>query len=249
MFKMFRKGFFLFAALLFLSYFVLCLSFSHIGVSWLWLWPLLSVFCICRFFMLQFSIHTAKWLSVTYYIVVSGFLILFIYTESLIVSSMSSEPRPGLDYVITLGAAVRDGVPTRPLKFRIQRTAEYLADNPNTIAIASGGQGPTESMSEAECIKEYLIEYGIEEERILLEDSSTDTVENINNSYSLIPDGASVGVVSDSYHIYRATRIAELSGHQVYGIPAITLLPLGIHYTVREFFAVIQLEAENLFLK
>lgn len=232
--------------LLSLAFYFTCVHYAHAGVSWLWLWLMLTGFCLVRVLMLQFNIHPPKWMRIIYYCGVVLFLAVFITVEGLIVSAMTNEVPAGLDYVITLGAAVRNGVPTSPLRYRIQRTAEYLLENPDTVAIASGGQGPAESMSEAECIREYLLEYGIDDSRIIVEDKSTDTEANIDNSYKFIPEGSSVGVVSNSYHLYRAIRIAELRGHEVEGIPAITLLPLGIHYTVREFFAVIELEIQNL---
>ena len=241
-----KKLAFLTLGVLSLIFFFVCLSFSHIGVSWLWLWPLISVFCLVRFLMLHFHVRLPKWFRIVYYTLFISFLAAFILVEAQIVSAMSSQAEPGLDYIISLGAAVRDGLPTSPLLLRIQKTAEYLFDNPDTLVIASGGQGSTESLSEAQCIKDYLLEYGIEENRIILEDKSTDTKENIRNSFALIPDGASVGVVSSNFHIYRAVRIAELQGHTVSGIPARSLFPLAIHYTVREFFAIVQLELEHI---
>ena len=227
-------------------FFLVCLYFSHIGVSWLWLWPLLSLFCLVRYLMIRFSVPVPRWLRVIYYTALICFLALFVFVEAQILSAMRLVPEPGLDYVITLGAAVRDGQPTSPLLLRIERTAQYLTENPDTLVIASGGQGPTESMSEAECIRRLLTEeYGIDESRILLEDKSTDTQQNIEYSFRMIPEGASVGVITSNFHVYRAMRTAELAGHPVRGIPARALLPLGLHYTVREFFAVVQLEAEN----
>lgn len=227
-------------------FFLICLSYSHIGVSWLWLWPLLSVFCLVRFLMLQFNISVPKWISVPYNILAVIFIAAFIFTEAKIISAMNASPAPGLDYVITLGAAVRGDRPTSPLLLRIQAAADYLNQNPDTLVIASGGQGAGEDISEAECIKNELILLGIDESRIILEDRSTDTQENIKNSFALIPEGAKVGIVSNSYHIYRALRTAELQGYDACAVPARSLLPLGIHYTVREFFAVTELELKNL---
>lgn len=227
-------------------YYIICVIFAHAGVSWLWIWPLLSVFCVVRVLMLHFKLRVPKWIKIVYGIGFAAALSSFIIIEGMIISAMSIEPEPGLDYVITLGAAVRNGTPTTPLMLRIEKTAEYLSENPRTIVIASGGQGVNESMSEAQSIKENLIALGIDESRIILEDRATDTEQNIDYSFALIPDGASVGVVSNNFHIYRAVRIAELRGYEVYAIPARSLLPLGIHYTVREFFAVVELELANL---
>ena len=196
--------------------------------------------------MLHKRIFAPKWIGIIYRVILAAFLILFLLVESKIIAAMHTQPQKNLDYIITLGAAVRDGEPTSPLKLRIDKTIEYLQENPDTILIASGGQGSAESMSEARCIADYVIAAGIDDSRIILEEESSDTEENIKNSFALIPDGASVGIVSSSFHIYRALRITELQGREATGVPAVTYYPLGYHYIVREFFGVVQLEAENI---
>lgn len=227
-------------------FWIICIAFAHIGVSWLWLWPAASAFCFLRWVMLKKEITVPKWIGIMYSCILAVFLVSFCLIESRVISYMTSEPQPGLDYVITLGAAVRDGKPTSPLMFRIEKTAEYLEENPSAKVIASGGKGPVESMSEAECIREHLLKLGIDDSRILLEDRSSDTQENLSFSFRMIPEGAAVGIVSNSYHLYRACRIAEKNGYEVSAIPAVTLLPLGIHYTVREYFAIVEMDLKDL---
>ena len=69
---------------------------------------------------------------------------------------------------------------------------------------------------------DYLVQHGIEQERILLEDTSTNTVENIQNSKVLMElpyDG--VGIVTNNFHVFRAVQIAKVQGLEgVYGIAA-----------------------------
>lgn len=229
-----------------LIYYFTCIWFAHAGVSWLWIWPLLTAFCAVRFLMLQFNIKAPKWISVPYHIGLICFITAFIIIEGKIILYGNIEPAHNLDYVITLGAAVRNDLPTTPLVLRIDTTADYLLSNPGTVCVASGGQGANESMSEAECIRRYLTAYGIDERRIIKEDRSTDTFQNITYCFEIIPEDASVGVISNDFHIYRAVRTAQLLGHEVYPVPAPSLLPLAIHYTVREFFAVLELELKNI---
>lgn len=243
----FKKTMFLIIGVLSMIYYITCIGFAHAGVSWLWIWPLLTGFCAARFLMLHFHVRLPKWIRIPYYAGVSLLLVSFIIIEGQVISAMNAPAQPDLDYVITLGAAVRNSTPTTPLLLRIIKTGEYLTDNPETILIASGGQGYGEDMSEAQCIRDNLIaEYGISPERIILEEHSFDTDQNIKNSFALIPEGAQVGVITNSFHIRRAVRTAELMGYEVCGVPARTLLPLGIHYTVREYFAMVQLELQNL---
>ena len=241
-----RKIIYIILGVLFIAYYITCVVWAWIGVSWLWLWLLLAAFCFARAFSLRFRFP--KWISVIYYVCFSLFLAIFVFVEADIVKAMSTEPEGNADYIIVLGAAVRGDEPTSPMLLRMERAYEYMIDNPDTILIASGGQGSAENMSEAECIRSYLVEWGIPESRIILEDKSSSTEENIRNSFSLIPeDGQQVGIVTSSFHICRALLIARLQGHsEVFGVPARTLLPLGIHYTVREFFGIIKLELQNL---
>ena len=68
---------------------------------------------------------------------------------------------------------------------------------------------------------EYLVERGIDPERIVLEDRSTNTVENIANSMALMEPGSSVGVVTNNFHVFRSVRVAqELGLSDVCGIAA-----------------------------
>lgn len=228
-----------------MAYYGVCISFAHIGVSWLWIWPLFASFCLIRAVMLLLEekgkLVWPKWLITTYRVLLAAGISCFVVTEGFILSGMTEEPEEDLDYLIVLGAAVRGDAPTSPLLLRIEKAAEYLLAHPDTTAIASGGRGNGENLSEAECIRNGLIARGVAPERVLMEDRSSDTAENIVNSFQMIGDGAKTGVVTNSFHVFRAKLAAKLLGHEVSGVPAKTLLPLGIHYTVREFFGTVEL--------
>ncbi len=230
-------------------YFLICLLYAGPFLSWIWLWPLFALFCLVRIRMLKkelegsakFRIPTA--LRIVYRILYAAALLFFLFVESRIVSAMTATPPAQLDYVIVLGAGLDGKEPKNPLRVRIEKGAEYMAENPATILVASGGQGADEEISEAECIKNRLVNrYGIEAERIIMEDRSRDTEENLQNSLRIIGDpDASVGIITNSFHEYRAMRIAEHAGYRnVHTVPATTLLPVGIHYMVREFFGVVE---------
>jgi len=139
-------------------------------------------------------------------------------------------------------------VPSNPLVKRIEEGYDYMSDNPDTILIASGGQGFNESISEAECIKRELVKKGVDKERILLEDRSTSTIENLKFSLKIIGrNDLKVGIVTNSFHEYRALMIAKEAGYEnVYPVPAKTLFPVGIHYMVREFFGVVRFKLQPL---
>jgi uncharacterized SAM-binding protein YcdF (DUF218 family) len=143
------------------------------------------------------------------------------------------------DYLIVLGAKVNGTVPSLALAARIDAAAEYLKENPSTIAIASGGQGRGEDISEAESIKRELMKQGISESRIILEDQSTDTYENIAFSKRLTPTTAKLGVVvTNTFHVYRGVSIARDQGLEVDGLPAKTPAQAVVKSYLREYLAI-----------
>jgi uncharacterized SAM-binding protein YcdF (DUF218 family) len=172
----------------------------------------------------------------------------FAITEVKIIGAMRARAKEDLDYIIVLGAGLHGTEPSNPYKARIERAAMYLDENEGTIVIASGGQGKFEQISEAECVKRKLTsKYGIDESRILLEEKSTDTEENLRYSLEVIGDpAASVGIVTNGFHELRALSIAKREGYEnVSSVPARTLFPVGIHYVVREFFGMTEFYIKN----
>ena len=227
-------------------YSIVCLIYA--GGRMIFLWPIFALFALVRVIMLHSEmmgkpiLRFPRCFRYGYRICVVCCLLLFLLVEGLVVRSMTAEPAPGLDYIVVLGAGVIGEKPSNPLQMRIQKAAEYLKENPDTVVIASGGQGRDEQISEAECIRRQLTEvYHIPAERILSEERSTSTEENLRYSMQIIGDAdAATGIVTNGFHEYRAMLIAKQEGYRnVHPVPAITLLPTGIHYTVREFFGVI----------
>jgi uncharacterized SAM-binding protein YcdF (DUF218 family) len=143
------------------------------------------------------------------------------------------------DYLIILGANVKGTVPSSVLQSRIDTAVIYLKKNPKTIVIASGGKGSGEEISEAEAIKRELIKRGINKSRILLENQSTSTYENIKFSKKLLPRNAKTGViVTNEFHLYRSLLIANNQHLHVYGLAAKTpLLAIPRSY-IREYMAI-----------
>lgn len=156
------------------------------------------------------------------------------------ISQYSNEDAPkNADYLIVLGARVKGTVPTLVFASRINAAAKYAKENQDTVIIASGGKGSGEAISEAESIKRELVKQGINETRIILEDRSTDTYENIDFSKKLIPQDAMSGlVVTNTFHLYRAISIARDQGLDVQGLPAKTPWKAVIKSYTREYLAI-----------
>lgn len=177
-------------------------------------------------------------------------VVMFIIVEGLILSRFHDKGRENLDYIIVLGAQMKPAGPSAVLKFRLDAAYDYLTENENTLCILSGGQGSNEPCSEAEGMYRYLIEKGIAPERLIMEDRSTDTSENIAYSMELIGDtDASVGIVTNNFHVFRGVRLARTAGFEdVCGIAARSNIYFQLNNMVREFFGVMKdLVCGNLF--
>lgn len=145
--------------------------------------------------------------------------------------------------VITLGALVhKDHTPSASLKGRIDATYNYLVKHPKAKAVLSGGQGENESISEAQGMFEQLTKMGIQEDRLILEDKSRNTQENIKNSYEIIKENNlpdNIAIATDPYHQLRARIIAKKQGidTEIGAVNANTTPYIVPTYFVREWFA------------
>lgn len=208
------------------------------GMEPVWIGIMIGSF-VLSFQRLYHFFFSISWFKV----LVIGVLILFVIVELLIITNgyMPTSKVPS-DYLIVLGARVRGEVPSLELQNRLDKAYDYLIAYPETRVILSGGQGPGEAITEAEAMRRYLQDKGIAKERMILEDASTDTMENLQNSFEILDDqleDAKVTIVTSRFHILRSKMIASSLGKKVEGIGSETLLFLIPNYYLREFFAVI----------
>jgi len=167
----------------------------------------------------------------------------FIVLEIPILRDARTDPNPEADYIIVLGAQVRGTDPSWSMHDRLVAALDYLNAYPESKAVVSGGQGPDEGCSEAEAMQTWLTAQGVAPDRILLEDRSESTRENLANSFEIIAaDGGDVtegvGIVTSEYHLYRAKRMAEALGAKPIGVAAKTeLVVMRINYFIREAVA------------
>lgn len=168
-------------------------------------------------------------------------IVLFAVVEGLIIKSALTRPKANADYIIILGAQVKGEVPSQILHLRVKKAIEYLNNNPDTKVIVSGGQGSGELISEAECMRRILEKNNISDDRIIMEDRSTNTQENLQYSMDLVGKDYSFVISTCNFHQFRAQKIAEkLGAHHVSGISSRSNIPLLPNYFFREFFAVIK---------
>jgi len=161
-------------------------------------------------------------------------------TEAIIIRASFGQPDRSVSYMVVLGAKVNGTAPSLSLTDRINAAFDYMTAHPQVIAVLSGGQGPDEGISEAQCMFNGLTERGIHPDRLWLEDQATSTWENIKFSLDIIEEktGArpsSIGLLSSEYHLFRAGLFARDCGVEAIGIPAPTAwLSLRLNYFTRE---------------
>ena len=174
-------------------------------------------------------------------------LIYFLLVEIPVVSASKTDEDCGRDYIIVLGAEVVGTRPSRSLNYRINEAFSYLNKYPESKAIVSGGKGDGEDISEAECMFSSLTAKGISPDRIIMEDRATSTAENLKYSFEIIkaagedPSG-NVAILSSSYHLYRAKRMAANLGVEAAGVACYPGNPfLALNFFIREAFGVTHL--------
>lgn len=169
-------------------------------------------------------------------------IVVFSYTFCRVVTySMPSQSQT--EYIIVLGCKINGTEPGIYLRSRLNKAKEYLDKHPESKAILSGGQGVDEDISEAQCMHNYLIQAGIDEERLIVEAASTSTFENFRNSVEILKSkGISINeitVVTNDFHEYRASEFAKKCGLATYSYPCQTPWIGYVPFAVREVFAVV----------
>jgi uncharacterized SAM-binding protein YcdF (DUF218 family) len=166
--------------------------------------------------------------------------VIFTVISGIMIASATS-PAPQNATLILLGCQVRGEAPSLMLANRMETALIWLIDNEDAVCVLSGGQGPGENITEAECMRRWLIARGIADDRLFLEEKSTSTWENIRFSeYIIGENGLSTNVViaTDGFHQLRAQAFAKREGLTVGAISATTQWWLLPFYWFRETVAI-----------
>lgn len=183
-----------------------------------------------------------EWFKKTAGIVIVLGITVFVMVETMVLSGFFKKGKEGLDYIIVLGAQLKESGPSYVLQQRLDAAYDYLSENENTIVIVSGGQGSNEPDTEAQGMYDYLVEKGIAPERIIKEEQSQNTYENISFSGRLFDrEEASVGIVTSNFHVFRALQLARAAGYkEACGIAARSHAGVLPNNMLREFFGIMK---------
>lgn len=163
------------------------------------------------------------------------------------------------DYIIIHGAGLDGPRPTPLLAGRIDKALElWNKQHQHGKFVVSGGQGADEVVSEAQAMRDYLLEKGVPADAILMEDKSTTTWENLKNSLAVIradratndsTDDANddtatasndftTAVVTSDFHVFRCAEYAHNLGIKADGIGSHTKGWYWPTAFIREFIAI-----------
>ena len=160
-----------------------------------------------------------RWIRVLLVLVAAGVLCFAALFGAVIYGSydhIQGEPQ----IIVILGCQVKNDGPSQLLRDRLDEALSYLDDHPDLTVVVSGGQGPDEPSTEARAMADYLVEEGVEEDQILLEDQSHNTVQNFRYTAQLLEErgydleNTQVLVVSNGFHLTRARILAERTGFE-----------------------------------
>lgn len=233
-------------AALCLLYYLIIVIYAGITADFAWIWILaagvLSILCMGVHYGKNRPGFFPEWLKYAIAAMILVCVILFCILCFGVLRGMTWKGSKDLDYVVVLGAQVKGDVPSRALTKRLVKAYEYAEENPDTILILSGGQGSGETITEAKCMKDWLLNKGVSEDRMVLEEKSTNTKENLLYSDQITScAGKRTGIISNNFHIYRAVRLAQKLGYaKAEGIAAASDPVMQIHYLVREVFALLK---------
>lgn len=172
-------------------------------------------------------------------------LIVFIGIEGIIIGFGANSDKGTCDYNIILGAGLKGEEMTLSLKERMNKAIEYNKDKNNYIVV-TGGRGPGETIPEALAMKRYLVQNGIEEKRVLIEDNARNTMENFKFSKEIIEknsgktiDELNIKVITSNYHCFRSSILAKRNGYIKLSFIGNKTNPLlAPTYYTREFFGI-----------
>lgn len=119
---------------------------------------------------------------------------------------------PEAENVIVLGMALENGEPSRDLIGRLDTAEKYLNGHPGARLILTGGNPDEAGLTEAGVMRRILLDRGVPEDRLILEDQAESTRDNFINTARLIGADGPVALITSSYHMDRALRMARDAG-------------------------------------
>lgn len=169
-------------------------------------------------------------------------LVAFFWTLTRVASEPIADSTP-IQAIIVLGSGSPNCKPSTTMESRLDEGLRQAARFPQARMLVTGGVGFGVACSEASLMADYLIERGIPQQRLLREDRSASTDENLAFSKPIlaahgIDATAPIILVTSDFHLLRAVRIARKAGYSgIHGAAAPTPRYIRYNAWLREYFA------------
>ena len=191
----------------------------------------------------QFTSHGAWfWLRCLF---IAG-IVVYIGCMGLILSYSHTNIDYSEDTVIVLGCGVKNGRPSVTLQARLDAAVDYYHKNSDIYIVVTGGLARQKDTTEALVMKNYLLEKGIPEDIIIMEDKSQSTLENYKFSKEILIENNikhdSIVFITNSFHIYRAKTYAKYCGFKnAHALSTKTDLFVFVPALIREVLGVVDM--------
>jgi uncharacterized SAM-binding protein YcdF (DUF218 family) len=140
--------------------------------------------------------------------------------------------------VIVLGSSLMNGKPRHMLEYRLDVAVSYLKNHQKAKCVVSGGDYG--SANEGEVMKAYLVDKGIQSERVFVEDKAENTSQNIQLSKKFLDGNKNVVLATSDFHMLRSKFFAQREGLTAYALAAKTPISNFLETWVREYMALIK---------
>ncbi len=133
----------------------------------------------------------------------------------------NEEARPA-DAIVIFGAAEYNGVPSPVLKARLDHALELDDRGLAPVIITTGGSGGDTHFTEGGVARDYLIQQGVAEDKILSETRSETTYESVEAVAQILKQrhARTCIAVSDGFHLFRIKLMFRSMGITAYDSPA-----------------------------
>ena len=179
------------------------------------------------------------------YIFLGGLLVFFGLFLFVAVSGYSDQAKGDEKALVVLGAGVKGERVGDALRRRLEATVEIWNKNPEAVIVVTGGQGPQEAIPEAVAMERWLLARGVPQDKIILEDKSTSTQENLTFAAQLLEEAGistsePIAVVTNAFHCYRARTYAQKLGYtDIRTVPASISSTIILAAYMREVLAIL----------
>ncbi len=210
----------------------------------------IAAFVVARYFDFWRGITQSGIGMYLKYIVIFG-LVCFMFLAAYVLSFARTTVNYSEDAIIVLGCGLNsDGTPSHTLVNRLDGCVEYCSKNPDCYVVVTGAVSRFGNMTEGAAMKKYLVEKGISEYRILIDEKATNTKENFEYSLLLLKNvglgNENICFVTNSFHIFRGSQYAKWAGFEnIKALSVKTYRAVFLPAVIREVCAV----AAQMFFK